>query len=87
MNDRALLAHPPEVTIEGHFDGGRRAIMVAATPGVVVDIPGGFEGYGAVSVLGGESGGLVEAGAQDTRRRPDFEASAVDKEDGVAVAQ
>ena len=61
--------------------------MVAATPGVVVNVPGGFERDRAVGVFGGEAGWLVEAGAQGAGGRLEVEARAVDEEDGVAVAQ
>src|ERR1035441_6492737 len=87
MSDRPLLFHAPEGASEGRFDRSCGAIMVAATPGIVLDVPGGFERDGAVGALGGEAGWLVEAGAQGVGGRLDVEASAADEEEGIAVAQ
>ena len=86
MCDKVLLFYLPQVAGERHLDRGRWTVMIAATQGVVVDVPGGLEGDGAVSVFGGEAGGLVQGRAQGARGGLNVEAGAMDEQDGVAIA-
>src|ERR1035437_8788326 len=61
-SDRPLAVHLPEGTRERHLDSRVRIIVILAAPGVVLDVPCGFQRDRAVGPLRRDADRLVQPG-------------------------